>query len=177
VPNRSIIDQMPEAAREWLRAKLQETHFSRYIEITDEFNAWAAEQGLEFQVSRMGVFRWAKTWEKKAELLKNATEFAKAAVGHNPDDEGATNELTIRLIQQQVFQLAMEEDLEPKTLASLSRAVADLARASVAQKKWAAEQRAKAQAVAKEVVQIAKQGGLSAELLAEIDRKVLGIAA
>ena len=53
---------------------------------------------------------------------------------------------------------------------------AELGKASVVQKKWQAEVRAKAEAAASQVEKIAKKGGLDAATVAEIRREILGVA-
>jgi len=62
------------------------------------------------------------------------------------------------------------------SIASAAKAVAELTRATVSQKKWQSEVREKANAAADAVEAIAKKGGLSAEALDTIRRGILGIA-
>jgi len=66
---------------------------------------------------------------------------------------------------------------KPMNIASAAKAVAELTRATVSQKKWQSEVREKASAAADAVEAIAKKGGLSAEALDTIRRGILGIAA
>ncbi|MCY1381648.1 hypothetical protein D9M69_695810 [compost metagenome] len=79
-------------------------------------------------------------------------------------------------MQEHLFKLLMSEDGKID-LPKVAKAVAELGRASVVQKKWAAEVRTKAEAAASQVEKIARKGGLNAETVAEIRREILGVAA
>ncbi|MGK4383426.1 phage protein Gp27 family protein [Ectopseudomonas oleovorans] len=59
-------------------------------------------------------------------------------------------------------------------LPKVAKAVAELGRASVVQKKWQSEVRSKAEAAAAQVEKIARKGGLNADTVAEIRREILG---
>ena len=88
----------------------------------------------------------------------------------------AVNEALMRLVQEHLFKLLMAEEGE-FDLPKVARAVAELGRATVTQKKWQAEVRARAEAAAAAVEKIAKKGGLSAESVDQLRREILGIAA
>ena len=92
------------------------------------------------------------------------------------DEEGAVNEALMRLVQEHLFKLLMAEEGE-FDLPKVARAVAELGRATVTQKKWQAEVRARAEAAAAAVEKIAKKGGLSAESVDQLRREILVIAA
>jgi hypothetical protein len=176
MPARSIIDQMPAEARDWLKAKLEETNFSRFVEITDEFNTWAEEHGIEVRVSKTGLFRFAKNWKEKVEVLREVTHFARSVRGQLGDDEGAVNDVGLQLLQGKIFQLAVEEEIDPKTLSSLARAMADLSRASVMQKRWGTEYRDKMQQKLSALETDASAGKtkLDPETLKEVRRQLFG---
>ena len=88
-----------------------------------------------------------------------------------PDDEGAVNEALIRMLQEQLFKVLQEFQLDPAKvkIKDLSIAIARISRASVNQKKWMAEARDKAAAVAAKVKNIATKGGLSQEAIDTIE--------
>jgi hypothetical protein len=95
------------------------------------------------------------------------------------DDEGAVSEALMRLVQEKLFQVMLEFKVDPDkplNIASAAKAVAELSRATVTQKKWQAEVRNKATLAADSVEAIAKKGGLSADALETIRRDILGIA-
>lgn len=92
-----------------------------------------------------------------------------------PDEEGAVNEALMRLVQEHLFKLLLTEGGQID-LPKVAKAVAELGRASVVQKKWQAEYREKAEAAAAKVEKIAKKGGFNAETVAEIRREILGVA-
>ncbi|MCY1298822.1 hypothetical protein D9M69_473510 [compost metagenome] len=92
-----------------------------------------------------------------------------------PDEEGAVNEALMRLVQEHLFKLLLSDEGK-MDLPKVAKAVAELGRAAVVQKKWQAEVRAKAEAAASQVEKIARKGGLNAETVAEIRREILGVA-
>jgi len=81
----------------------------------------------------------------------------------------------MRLVQEHLFKLLMS-DGDQMDLPKVAKAVAELGKASVVQKKWQAEWREKTEAAAARVEKIAKKGGLNAETVDEIRREILGMA-
>ncbi|MFJ3115275.1 phage protein Gp27 family protein [Pseudomonas protegens] len=67
-------------------------------------------------------------------------------------------------------------DKQKLDLPKVAKAVAELGRASIVRANWKAEVRAKAEDAANQVEKIAKKGGLSAEMVEEIRREILGVA-
>jgi hypothetical protein len=72
--------------------------------------------------------------------------------------------------------LELEVDPEKVNLGGLTRAIADLSRASVSGKKYAAEVKSRATAAAEAVGSITKKAGMSADVCDKIRREILGIA-
>ena len=170
MPPRSKVATLPANVKDWLDKALAENNFSDY----EALSADLADRG--FAISKSALHRYGQSFEDRLSALKMASEQAKAIVTAAPDDEGAVNEALMRLVQEQIFKLLM--DTEGKVdLPKVAKAVAELGRASVVQKKWQAEVRAKAEAAASQVEKIAKKGGLNAETVAEIRREILGVAA
>ena len=84
-------------------------------------------------------------------------------------------QLSDKRLQPFVFKIALILNRQID-LPKVAKAVAELGRASVVQKKWQAEVRTKAEAAASQVEKIAKKGGLDADTVAEIRREILGVA-
>ena len=61
-------------------------------------------------------------------------------------------------------------------LAKCGKGIADIAKASINQKKWQLEIREKTEKAAEAVASIVKKGGLSQSAADEIKRQILGIA-
>lgn len=169
---RSKVRQLPDEVRQALEQRLIGNGFSDYQALSD----WLTEQG--FEISKSSLHRWGTTFEDKCAGLKMATQQARAIVEASPDDEGAMSEALMRLMQEKLFGalLAMEVDPEKVNLGSLAKALAPIARASIAQKKYANEVRGRAQAAAAAVDAAVKTGGLSAETAKSLRDQVLGIA-
>ena len=161
---------MPAEIKEWLDRALAENNFSDYELLA------AASKARGYAISKSALHRYGQAFETRLSALKMASEQARAVVAAAPDEEGAVNEALMRLVQEHLFKLLMAEEGE-FDLPKVARAVAELGRATVTQKKWQAEVRARAEAAAAAVEKIAKKGGLSAESVDQLRREILGIAA
>lgn len=169
MPPRSKVLSLPAEVKEWLDQALIENNFSQY----EALSAALAERG--HSIGKSALHEYGQNFEDRLSALRTASEQAKAMVAAAPDDEGAVNEALMRLVQEQIFNSLMAQDGKVD-LAKTAKAVAELGRASVVQKKWQAEVRLKAESAAKAVEKIAKKGGLSADTVAEMRREILGVA-
>lgn len=170
MPPRSKVAGMPAEIKEWLDRALAENNFSDYELLAEELKARG------YAISKSALHRYGQAFETRLSALKMASEQARAVVAAAPDEEGAVNEALMRLVQEHLFKLLMAEEGE-FDLPKVARAVAELGRATVTQKKWQAEVRARAEAAAAAVEKIAKKGGLSADSVDQLRREILGIAA
>ena len=170
MPPRRKVAGMPAEIKEWLDRALAENNFSDYELLAEELKARG------YAISKSALHRYGQAFETRLSALKMASEQARAVVAAAPDEEGAVNEALMRLVQEHLFKLLMAEEGE-FDLPKVARAVAELGRATVTQKKWQAEVRARAEAAAAAVEKIAKKGGLSAESVDQLRREILGIAA
>lgn len=170
MPPRSKVAALPPEVKSWLDRALVDGNFGDYAALSDLL----MERG--FAISRSALQRYGQSFEERLSALKLASEQAKAVVLAAPDEEGAVNEALMRLVQEHLFKLLMSEggDID---LPKVARAVAELGKASVVQKKWQTEVRARAEAAAAQVEKIARKGGLNADTVAEIRREILGVAA
>lgn len=169
MPPRSKVLSLPPEVKEWLDQALIENNFSQY----EALSAALAERG--HSIGKSALHEYGQNFEDRLSALRTASEQAKAMVAAAPDDEGAVNEALMRLVQEQIFNSLMAQDGKVD-LAKTAKAVAELGRASVVQKKWQAEVRLKAESAAQAVEKIAKKGGLSADTVAEMRREILGVA-
>lgn len=169
---RSKVDQLPPEVREALEQRLIKSGFAGY----EDLATWLQEQG--FEISKSSLHRWGSTFEERVDALRVATQQARAIVQATPDDEGDMTEALLRLMQERLFSALVDLQVDPKkvNLGSIAKALAPIARASIVQKKYAAEVRQRAAAAAAEVDAVVKTAGLSADTADEIRRKILGIA-
>ncbi len=164
---------LPPEVKAWLDRALVEGNFSGYDLLAEALK----DRGCE--ISKSSVQRYGASFDKRLQTLKLASEQAKAIVAATPDDEGAVSEALMRLVQEKLFQVMLEFQIDhdkPLNIASAAKAVAELSRATVGQKKWASEMREKASAAAEAVTQVARKGGLTVEAVERIRREILGIA-
>lgn len=173
MPKRSAVAALPQEVKSWLDQALVEGNFGGYELLADEL------KGRGYEISKSSLHRYGQEFEQRLQTLKMASEQAKAIVTAAPDDEGAVSEALMRLVQEKLFQVMLDFQVDPRkplNIASAAKAVAELSRATVTQKKWQAEVRAKAEAAAQAVTKIATKGGLSTESVDAIRREILGVA-
>ena len=170
---RSKILDLPEATRAELDGRLIKGGFRGYVEL----EAWLRDQG--FEVSQSSIHRYGSKLDQRIAELKRSTDQAKALVAAAPDDSADMSEALMRLLQEKLFTLLMEMDVDPENanLGAIAKAMAPLARASIALKKHAAEVAAKARDAADAAGRIAQRGGLSKDAAEEIQRLIMGVAA
>lgn len=176
---RSKVLELPQAVRVWLDKTLADSNFSGY----EQLEALLAERG--YSIGKSSLNRYGQALEARVAAVKAATEAARAIADAAPDDADLRSAASISLIQTDVFNVmvALQEAgaaIDPaerlKVLAKAGKSIAELSRASVNQKKWETDVRAKAKAAADAAERIAKKGGLSAASVAEIRKSILGIA-
>ncbi|KTT00131.1 phage terminase, small subunit [Pseudomonas oryzihabitans] len=159
MPPRSKVAGLPAQVKAWLDQALVESNFSGYEALSAELEARG------YQIGKSALHRYGSEFEDKLAALKLSSEQAKAVVQAAPDDEGAVNEALMRLVQEHLFKLLMAEGGK-LDLPKVAKAIAELGRASVVQKKWAAEvevRRAALRDAASRVDAAAQARGLSAE--------------
>jgi len=134
MPPRSKVEQLPAEIKAWLDQALVENNFSRY----ETLSAALAERG--HSIGKSALHSYGQGFEDRLSALKMASEQARAVVAAAPDEEGAVNEALMRLVQEHLFKLLMSEGGQ-FDLPKVAKAVAELGRASINQKKWMAEHR------------------------------------
>ena len=139
MPPRSKVHQLPNEVKAWLDQALAENNFSDYELLSSEL----ALRG--HAISKSALNRYGQDFESRLSALKVASEQARAVVNAAPDEEGSVNEALMRLVQEHLFKLLMT-DGDQFDLPKVAKAVAELGRASIAQKKWTSEHRAAARA-------------------------------
>ena len=82
------------------------------------------------------------------------------------------------MTQEKLFNVVLDLNVDPSklNLAGITRAIADLARASISNKKYATEVKARAVAALASVTAVVKKAGLTPEAVDQIRREILGIA-
>lgn len=169
---RSKILDLPDETRAELDAKLITGGFRGY----EQLEQWLESKGYE--VGKSSIHRYGSKLEQRVAELKRSTDQAKALVAASPDEAGDMSEALMRLMQEKLFTLLMEMDVDPEqaSLGAIAKAMAPLARASIALKKYSSEVREKAEAAADAAEKIARKGGLSADAVNTLRREILGIA-
>lgn len=170
MPPRSKVDLLPDDVREELEKRLVGSAFSGYREHAE----WLRSKGYEIRKSALAA--WGSNHEDQMKVLKLATEEAKAVVAALPDQENAMNDALIRYVQHRLYAALKDGtiDLSAKELSSIARAIADVGRSAIAQKRYMNEVREKGAAV---IDEMAKASGMNEEQAALWRSKFLGISA
>ena len=172
-PLRPKAEQLPQAVKQWLDATLVDGNFSGYEAIAGELKTRG------YAISKSALHSYGQKFEDNLKRLKLATEQARAVVAATPDDDGALNEAMMRLTQEKTFQILQDLNIDAETIdpIKLMRAVAELGKASVAQKKWQVEARRIALTEAATVAgKEARASGLDDAAADRIANRILGIA-
>ncbi|MCY1423736.1 hypothetical protein D3C76_513900 [compost metagenome] len=156
---RSKVLGLPPEVKTWLDQALAENNFSDYQALSEDLETRG------FAISKSALHRYGQNFEERLSALRLASEQARAVVSAAPDDEGMVNEALTRLVQEHLLKLLMAGG-DKMDLPKVAKAVAEIGRASVVQKKWAAEvevRRAALQEAAERVGAAAQARGLSTE--------------
>ncbi|WP_435100816.1 DUF3486 family protein [Arhodomonas sp. AD133] len=178
MPQRSAVEQLPDDIRTELDRRLAQSGFSGYAELAE----WLTGQG--YQISRSAVHRYGQRLERRMETIRASTEAARQIASVAPDEEDDRSAAVISMVQSDLFeamlalQEAQEEGVDPTTrvalLSKAGRAVAEVSRASVNQKKFAAEVRRQTQQEAADAAETAaRKAGLSDDGVAAMRAAIL----
>lgn len=147
------IDRLPPRIKAYLERILADRTRPSYKELSD----WLAEQG--YVISPVTIWRYdERRVQKIMERVRISTEAARLIAAAAPDAMDDQSAAALRIVQSGLFEVisdlaAADTDTDPETrgkiLSQAARALADVARASISQKRWAEEVRAKLDAVEK----------------------------
>jgi len=169
--HRDEIRSLPPALRKELDQRIAQRDFNSYVEL----KRWLQLRGC--QIATLAVRRHALRLEGKIEAVRLATEQARAVIEAADGDVAEMNEALMRLVQQHLFTMLVElqgANLSEVNLGTLARTVATLARASVAQQKFAEDMRTHAQAAQRTLAE-AEARGLTEVGVAQIKEALMEI--
>ena len=149
MPRRTKLDRLPAALRAELERLLAERSHEGYVALA----AWLGEQG--YPMSHSAVWRADQRLQRTLDSIRASTEAARAIAQASPDQADEHSAAVIRLVQSQLFEALLSlreaDGAAPadqvKLLAQAARAVADASRASIGNKRWQDEVRARLDAV------------------------------
>lgn len=173
--SKSLVDQLPSTVRKWLERQLREKNFTGYRELTEDLNERLAKEGLELKISKSGLHRWGKQIDERIDAIRKTTEAAIQIRDLVGDDEGALTDSLTRLVQERLFDVVVQMEVDPSKadIYKLGKVIAELGRASVAQKKWAAEYRER---IDKKLEALEAADEFDAPTLARVRDEIYGVA-
>jgi cell division septum initiation protein DivIVA len=172
---RSKVDTLPPDLKAELERLLADRTHGGYRALA----AWLMDQG--YQISKSSVHRYDKRLQRVMERIRASTEAARMIARATPDEADEHSAAVLRMVQSSLFDALTQiteaqEETDPeqriKVLSQAARAIAEASRASIGQKKWAEEVRAKLD----EVERVARNAGktLDAETLKTIREGLYG---
>lgn len=178
---RSKISFLPPDVLDDLNSQLIQRGFSGY----EELSAWL--KSLGFDISKSAIHRHGSELEQEFEEAmtdaRRTRALARASRESGDHDDGALLESASGIMQDNLLRLSLKlknSDAEPedaaKTLSLISRAFADIGRFDISRQKWQSEVKAKAAAAADAVSIKLRRGGISEDVIKQIEDEVLGIA-
>lgn len=180
MPARSKLDKLPEGVRRWLDQALTENNFSGYSEL----ESLMRQKG--FEIGRSQIARYGQKVQRRFAAIREATEIARVITDGAQDDQDKRSEAIIATIQADILSALIDvreadnDALSPTERASLlakvGKSIATLTRSSVSLKTFQAAVHEKALAAASKAEKIVRKGGLSADVVQELRREILGIA-
>jgi hypothetical protein len=176
MPPPAKIALLPEDLRAALDSQLVRRAFSDYHGLA----AWLAEQGYE--IGKTAIHSYGQGLKRKLAAIKASTEAARLIADAAPDEEDRRSEAVMSMVQSEMFAMLVAlqeaEDAAPqeriKLLGNAARAIADLSRASISQKKHAAAVQAKLDALLTEAQH--GENTLDIRTLQRIRSEVYGLA-
>jgi len=137
-PHRGKIKRLPPELRAEFERRLIEGSFSDYRGLSRWLN------GHGYYISHASLHKHGRALERKLEVLKLATEQARAVVDASGGADDTVNEGLMRLVQGDLFRVLVElKEVDPKKIDinALARNVASICRSSVYMRRAAEEMR------------------------------------
>lgn len=113
MPPRSKIQRLPPEVKAWLDTLLVESNFSNYEQIAAQLNR--ALEPYNMHVNKTSVHQYGKSFDEKLKSLRLISEQARAAIQASPDDEGAVSDALTRMVQEKMFGILMDVQVDPET--------------------------------------------------------------
>lgn len=176
---RSKVEGLPAEVRTWLDKTLAAGNFSGYDLLEEEL------RNRGFSIGKSSIHRYGQQLEQKLAAVKASTEAARAIADAAPDDADLRSAAVMSMVQTQMFDMlvlmqdASDPEADPvdriKVMSKVAEGISKLSRATVNQRKWEIEIRDKVTRAADQAARLAKKGGMSPALQAELRASILGI--
>lgn len=187
MPRVSRISLLSEADRRALEEELLARGFADYQGIADWYEAKHGEP-----IGLKTVWQHGQKVKKRMEAIKASTEAARLIASAAPDEEDYRSAAVMSMVQSELFGILVslqeageveEDDAEGpakriQLMTQAARAISDLSRASVSQKKHAAQvsKRIKEERDAELAAAVEQDGGaVTADRLRQIMRETYGV--
>ncbi|EDV9708146.1 DUF3486 family protein [Salmonella enterica subsp. enterica] len=183
---KSSLDVLPQDVRRWLERALTERNFTGYAELEELLK----DKG--FVITRSSLQRFGYRMEQQLARVRAATEAARLMAREASDDGDDRSGGLVALIQTEMIDILMrlkeldgddpkESSARAKLMATVSKNIATLTRASINLKKYQAEWQKEARdALLREQQEnlkaVARERGMDKESVDFWKRRVLGVS-
>lgn len=189
---KSSVSRLPADVKTYIEAMLATGAQTLDELIADLRERFPAEAKAGELPSRSALHRYGSKLDRRLSAIRASTEAAKLIQAQAGDDQDARSEALTALVQTELFEaillLQEADDLDADgnpadpaervgMLSAAAKNIATLTRSSIGLKTFQAAARARAQAAAATVDKLARTGGMTADVAAQIRREILGIAA
>lgn len=183
MPRVAALDLVPSEVRAWIDRELPRRGWGDYEALTAELNERLSAHGLTLSVARASLGRYGAALKRRIETIRASTEAAKSIAEAAPDEEDARSAAVLSLVQSDLFEVLLrlqeaQDEADPaervELLAKAGRAIADITRGSLAQKRWAADVKKR---LAEDMVRAVERdgGAVTADRLRELMRDTYGV--
>lgn len=180
------VDLLPEKLRAWLQDELKARGFAGYVDLADALNVRLEDEGLELRIGKSALHEYGQEYAEFVKLQEASSTWTSTWMNENGlQDQVQRHDVLFQMITTLAFktmkdQFALEEGIKAQDLHFLGRMLKDLMGASGIKEKLIAdaEERGAARARKEAATAIetnARQLGLSAETVAGIKAKILGV--
>lgn len=173
MPPLRAVEKLPPEVRSAIDQQIHQRGYGDYDGLMD----WIAESLPQWAegLSRSAVARHGRGLKERMDRARRAVLMAEDYLKVFPDDGASLNAMLVNESQVQMLEM-LEAGIDPDDMPKFIRAMADLTRANISQKKWAAQVRERIEAKLEELSQAeAGPRRLSPETLETIRREIYGL--
>jgi hypothetical protein len=172
MPPKNKVYTLPEPIRSWLDETLAANGGQQFAALEEEL----AAKGYKISDSALQRYH-ANDLQPRLQALKLATESARTVAAAMGENDGTMLEALTGLCQERLFNMLMaigpDSEIDETVMAKLTRAISNLATASINVKKHVADSRAKALEEAAAIVKkTATKAGMTAEAVQMVQDEI-----
>jgi hypothetical protein len=175
---RSTYDQLPTELQASVDTLIKSSRFQGFDELVVKVNELLASSGVELSFSRTALYNHSKNLKEILDQIKYSQEAARHMMEAYPDEDLSLSQATTRMVQDRLFRLTMDVDqeLDPSELGKIAKALSDMAKSNVAERKYLDDRTEKLKKETKNIQGQVSEGKISfEEAFTKITQEVYGV--